>query len=334
MPKKLNVGARRAQNVAREARKAANPNSQRAAVRAGTMTKAEAIEQATIRRAGVQAAGRRAAAGRAVERGVQERAARVETRRKEERAARNRAQRPAPPQSSGPMGKIKGVAKGAGVAIGGNIVAGAISGDGESRARNITSTMLGDAATGYAIGRQYGAAIGATVGLIRGTAQENQRTGKATINIPTTYTPGGAAWYIGSGAKAAAPKKTTAVPAGGSVGPKTGVAARRASAATPAAQKPTTVKPAAVKPAAQRKPKAASKASNYGETGNTAIKRNRAGLPPIQRMKPEMTVQDIQQTISPMNNTGLKSRKKDIQIGGIAGRTGGKWHLGKKVGKG
>lgn len=59
-----------------------------------------------------------------------------------------------------------------------------------------------------------------------------------------------------------------------------------------------------------------------------------AGLAPIQRMKPEMTVQDVKQTIAPMDKTGLKSRKRDIKIGSIAGRTGGKWHLGKRPGKG
>lgn len=59
-----------------------------------------------------------------------------------------------------------------------------------------------------------------------------------------------------------------------------------------------------------------------------------AGLAPIQRVKPEMTVQDIKQTIAPMDKTGLKSRKRDIKIGSIAGRTGGKWHLGKRPGKG
>ena len=50
--------------------------------------------------------------------------------------------------------------------------------------------------------------------------------------------------------------------------------------------------------------------------------------------KAEIAVQDIKQTIAPMTSTGIAKTKRNINVGGLVGRTGGKWHLGKKVGKG
>ena len=50
--------------------------------------------------------------------------------------------------------------------------------------------------------------------------------------------------------------------------------------------------------------------------------------------KAEISVKDIKQTIAPMTSTGIAKTKRNISVGGLVGRTGGKWHLGKKVGKG
>jgi hypothetical protein len=50
--------------------------------------------------------------------------------------------------------------------------------------------------------------------------------------------------------------------------------------------------------------------------------------------KAEMAVQDVKQAIAPMASSGISKTKRNIQVGGLVGRTGGKWHLGKKVGKG
>lgn len=56
--------------------------------------------------------------------------------------------------------------------------------------------------------------------------------------------------------------------------------------------------------------------------------------PAIQRAKPSMSVQDIKQTIAPMDKTGL-TRNKAMQVGGLFGRTAsGEWYLGRKKGKG
>lgn len=52
--------------------------------------------------------------------------------------------------------------------------------------------------------------------------------------------------------------------------------------------------------------------------------------------KAEMTVRDVvtENKMSAPASSGISKKARTIQIGGLVGRTGGKWHLGKKVGKG
>jgi hypothetical protein len=45
------------------------------------------------------------------------------------------------------------------------------------------------------------------------------------------------------------------------------------------------------------------------------------------------TVQDVQNKIEAPKKSAIKPAKRDVKLG-VIGRTGGKWHLGKKVGKG
>lgn len=52
--------------------------------------------------------------------------------------------------------------------------------------------------------------------------------------------------------------------------------------------------------------------------------------------KAEVTVRDVApnaKALAPASS-GISSKKRDVSLGGLVGRTGGKWHLGKKVGKG
>lgn len=292
--KKLSTGAQKAKNVAREARKAANPKSQRGAVKAGLMTKAEAVEQATVKRAGVQAAGRKATAGRAVERGVQERAARVTTRKAGEKAAGNMAARAA-------GSSLKGRVATAGKAVLGRAAA-----------------PVAAFTTGYAIGTAI-----------------NEMTGLST-KIGDYYD------RVTGQAKQMEQSMTT-TPRGG---------ARKAPAATaPAASKPTAAaaKPAAVKKAA---PKAAPKTSTYGDDSRaqhesfrkeleagggraawSMSKQTEAGGAKVEISKPSSGT-TLNAELDKFQAGGGKKTKKDVQIGGIAGRKDGKWHLGKKAGKG
>jgi len=52
--------------------------------------------------------------------------------------------------------------------------------------------------------------------------------------------------------------------------------------------------------------------------------------------KAETTVRDVvtENKMSAPASSGISKKARNIQIGGLVGRTGGKWHLGKKVGKG
>lgn len=52
--------------------------------------------------------------------------------------------------------------------------------------------------------------------------------------------------------------------------------------------------------------------------------------------KAETTVRDIvtENKMSAPASSGIAKTKRNIQVGGLVGRTGGKWHLGKKAGKG
>lgn len=52
--------------------------------------------------------------------------------------------------------------------------------------------------------------------------------------------------------------------------------------------------------------------------------------------RPEGTVKvaDVQNKIEAPASSGIAKAKRNISVGGLVGRTGGKWHLGKKVGKG
>lgn len=55
----------------------------------------------------------------------------------------------------------------------------------------------------------------------------------------------------------------------------------------------------------------------------------------MKRPEGSVKVDDVQNTFSaPSNSAAAPAKKKDISIGGLVGRTDGKWHLRKKVGKG
>jgi hypothetical protein len=55
---------------------------------------------------------------------------------------------------------------------------------------------------------------------------------------------------------------------------------------------------------------------------------------PIKRASPTVSVSDVATSVSPSKSSGITPKKRNLSIGGLVGRTGGKWHLGKKVGKG
>lgn len=57
-----------------------------------------------------------------------------------------------------------------------------------------------------------------------------------------------------------------------------------------------------------------------------------APAPKVERMAAtKMSVTDVKQTIAPMSKLPAK---RDVRLGSLLGRTGGKWHLGKRPGKG
>lgn len=129
-------------------------------------------------------------------------------------------------------------------------------------------------------------------------------------------------------------------------------------AAAPAMAKPASAKaPAksAAAPAAKAKPaaakKAVPKASSYGDTsraqhesfrkeleagGGRAAwnmsKQTESGGAKVEVSKPSAGG-GLNAEVAKFQASGGKSAKKDIKLG-VAGRTGGKWHLGKKAGKG
>ena len=109
----------------------------------------------------------------------------------------------------------------------------------------------------------------------------------------------------------------------GSRGPRTRGGKRGAQAETALmVAKPA---PVVVKPAKTKAKAAAAKATTTMTKGSM----KRTAIP-----KAEIAVKDIKQTIAPMTSTGIAKTKRNISVGGLVGRTGGKWHLGKKVGKG
>lgn len=90
--------------------------------------------------------------------------------------------------------------------------------------------------------------------------------------------------------------------------------------------------------AVAKQPNTRTPAENAGNSSAKPVKKAAkaklitAAAPKVERMaKPKLTVQDIKQTIAPMEKM---SAKRDVRIGGLLGRTGGKWHLGKRPGKG
>lgn len=305
----LNAGAQNAKNAAREARKVANPKSLRGAVAQGTMTKGEAIQQATVRRAGVQVKGRAATAGRAVERGVQERAARVTTRKAGEKAAANMAARAA-------SSSMTGRAATAGRAIAGRAAA-----------------PVAAFTTGYAIGTflnetfDLSTKIGDYTDRVTGRAKQMEQS--------MITTPRGGAGSSGRPLSRGGARGNSGAPA----------------AAAPAVTKPaaSVAKPAAVKKAA---PKAAPKTSTYGDDSRaqhesfrkeleagggraawSMSKQTETGGATVEISKPSSGT-TLNAELDKFQAGGGKKTKKDVQLGGIAGRKDGKWHLGKKAGKG
>lgn len=78
------------------------------------------------------------------------------------------------------------------------------------------------------------------------------------------------------------------------------------------------------KPAAKKAtPASAAKATRARGAGLAQVKRTGTGS--------TMQVQDVQNTITA---TSAAAPKRRLQVGGLIGRTGGKWHLGRKPGKG
>lgn len=122
-----------------------------------------------------------------------------------------------------------------------------------------------------------------------------------------------------------------------------------APAATAAPKKAAPAKTAPAK--AKAAPKAASKTSSYGndsyaqhesfrkelEAGGgraawNASKQVEAGGAKVEISKPSSGT-SLNAELDKFQASGGKAAKKDIKLG-VAGRTGGKWHLGKKAGKG
>lgn len=312
----LSANAQSAKNAAREARKVANPKSLRGAVAQGIMTKGEAIQQATVRRAGVQVKGRAATAGRAVERGVQERAARVITRKAGEKAAANMAARAA-------GSSLKGRVATAGKAVLGRVLPGkAVLGRAGAPVTAFT--------TGYAIGT-----------VLNETFDLSTKIGDYTD------------WFTGRAKQMEQSMTTTPRGGAGTGGRPTnrGGARGAPAAAAPAVTKPaaSVAKPAAVKKAA---PKAAPKTSTYGDDSRaqhesfrkeleagggraawSMSKQAEAGGAKVEISKPSSGT-TLNAELDKFQASGGKKMKRDVQIGAIAGRKEGKWHLGKKVGKG
>jgi len=136
--------------------------------------------------------------------------------------------------------------------------------------------------------------------------------------------------------------------------PKAGAKARggkpmagTAKAAPVAKTAPKKMAPAKAKAA----PKAASKTSSYGndsyaqhesfrkelEAGGVratwnASKQAEAGGAKVEISKPSSGT-SLNAELDKFQASGGKSAKKDVKLG-VVGRTGGKWHLGKKAGKG
>jgi len=304
---KANVGAQNAKNAARAGRKAANPKSLRSAVSQRLMTQAEAVEQATVKRAGVQA--KNAAARSSI--------------------PANKAMVPSgsskalvPSKATSTAGK--GIAKVAGAKAVGKVAA-----KGVSKAIPAVSAFT----TGYAIGTvlnetfDLSTKIGDYTDRVTGRAKQMEQS--------MTTTPRGGA---GSGGR---PKN------GGGGGGKSGAPA----AAAPAVTKPaaSVAKPAVVKKAA---PKDAPKTSTYGDDSRaqhesfrkeleagggraawSMSKQAEAGGAKVEISKPSSGT-TLNAELDKFQASGGKKMKKDVQIGAIAGRKEGKWHLGKKAGKG
>ena len=93
-----------------------------------------------------------------------------------------------------------------------------------------------------------------------------------------------------------------------------------------AAVKAVPAKKVAAKPAA----KAAAKTVAEKPT-MTRGSMKRSAIPKV-----ETTVRDVvtENKMSAPTSSGISKKARTIQIGGLVGRTGGKWHLGKKAGKG
>jgi hypothetical protein len=233
--------------------------------------------------------------------------------------------------------------------LGGGYVAGKIRGDGKSAGRNILATVVDDATTGYAVGRQYGAVAGAAVGLVRGAQAEGKRSGKAPLALPTTPKQGGTFGGV---------KPAT----GGSKGPTSRGGARGkfstpvASASKPAAPKAAAPAKKAVNPAsaASAKPSTSTKgvdsvgSASYDmhtafrkelETGGgrpawSMDKKVASGGATVEISKPASSGTTLQAELDKFQSSGGKAPKKDMQIGGLMGRSDGKWHLRRKPGKG
>lgn len=124
------------------------------------------------------------------------------------------------------------------------------------------------------------------------------------------------------GGKKAGAKARGGVPMAGK--PQAGAQTRGGGRRTKAEPALAVDKPAAV---AVKPAKAKAKATPTMTKGSM----KRSAMP-----KAEMTVRDVvtENKMSAPASSGISKKARTIQIGGLVGRTGGKWHLGKKVGKG
>ena len=120
--------------------------------------------------------------------------------------------------------------------------------------------------------------------------------------------------------------RATVAKPGGSAGPRSRGGKRK-----PKAQAPKMAPATAVSRGGGTRPK---QTTSGPRAATPAAAKATVKAPAVQRAKPRMSVQDVKQTIAPMDKTGL-SRNKSMQVGGLFGRTAsGEWYLGRKKGKG
>lgn len=93
-----------------------------------------------------------------------------------------------------------------------------------------------------------------------------------------------------------------------------------------------TFKAANSRPAQSTRTVAAKPAAAKAAPKKSAANMVQVAVPVITRQRPTRQVSDVKQTVA--KPAPLAAAKKDIRVGGLFGRTGGQWYLGKRPGKG